>query len=146
MISRPVWKILVMNKLSQDVISPLLPVKVLRELGVTLHLLVGSKREVLTDVLAVYFVSPTDETRGMYDSFHINMISPLSCARLENLAFAAVQGGIIAQVQKALFTKSKKRFVCRATVLRESPMSYYGKRLLSLLKSSWILIIQKSSF
>ncbi|VDM73419.1 unnamed protein product [Strongylus vulgaris] len=109
MVSEPVWKILVMDKLGQDVISPLLPVKVLRELGVTLHLLVGSKREALTDVPAVYFVSPTDENvdllcedlrRAMYDSFYINLISPLSRARLENLASAAVQGGTVGQVQK----------------------------------------------
>ncbi|CAJ0599433.1 unnamed protein product [Cylicocyclus nassatus] len=140
MVSEPVWKILVMDKLGQDVISPLLPVKVLRELGVTLHLLVGSKREALTDVPAVYFVSPTDENvdllcedlrRGMYDSFYINMISPLSRARLENLASAAVQGGTIGQVQKVVdqylnfISLEDDLFVLRR-YSENSPMSYYA--------------------
>ncbi|KAK6044881.1 hypothetical protein COOONC_17615, partial [Cooperia oncophora] len=87
MVTEPVWKILVLDKVGQDVISPLLPIKSLRDLGVTLHLLIGSKREALTDVPAVYFISPTDENvdllcedlrQGMYDSFYINFISPLS--------------------------------------------------------------------
>ena len=33
-----VWKILILDKTGQDIISPLLPVKQLRDLGVTLHL------------------------------------------------------------------------------------------------------------
>ncbi|EPB73114.1 Sec1 family protein [Ancylostoma ceylanicum] len=140
MVSEPVWKILVMDKLGQDVISPLLPVKVLRDLGVTLHLLVGSKREALTDVPAVYFVSPTDENvdllcedlkRAMYDSFYINLISPLSRARLENLASAAVQGGTVGQVQKIVdqylnfISLEDDLFVLRR-YSENSPMSYFA--------------------
>ncbi|KHJ90257.1 Sec1 family protein [Oesophagostomum dentatum] len=140
MVSEPVWKILVMDKVGQDVISPLLPIKVLRELGVTLHLLIGSKREALTDVPAVYFVSPTDENidllcedlrRAMYDSFYINLISPLSRARLENLATAAVQGGAIGQVQKVVdqylnfISLEDDLFVLRR-YSENSPMSYFA--------------------
>lgn len=40
MVNEPEWKILVMDKAGQEIISPLLSVKQLRELGVTLHLLV----------------------------------------------------------------------------------------------------------
>ncbi|KAK6741731.1 hypothetical protein RB195_009542 [Necator americanus] len=140
MVSEPVWKILIMDKLGQDVISPLLPVKVLRDLGVTLHLLVGSKRDPLTDVPAVYFVSPTDENidllcedlkNAMYDSFYINLISPLSRARLETLASAAVQGGTVGQVQKIVdqylnfISLEDDLFVLRR-FSENSPMSYFA--------------------
>ena len=36
--TEPVWKVLVYDKYGQDVISPVLAVKELRELGVTLHM------------------------------------------------------------------------------------------------------------
>uniref|UniRef100_A0A8R1HSR0 Sec1 family domain-containing protein 1 n=1 Tax=Caenorhabditis japonica TaxID=281687 RepID=A0A8R1HSR0_CAEJA len=106
-----VWKILILDKAAQDIISPLLPVKYLRDLGVTLHLLLGTRREPLTDVPAVYFVSPSDENidlmsedlkKAMYDSFYCNFISPLARPRLESLASAAVHGGAVAQVQKVV--------------------------------------------
>jgi hypothetical protein len=34
----PVWKILIYDRCGQDIISPLISVKELRELGVTLHM------------------------------------------------------------------------------------------------------------
>uniref|UniRef100_A0A0N4ZMQ5 Sec1 family domain-containing protein 1 n=1 Tax=Parastrongyloides trichosuri TaxID=131310 RepID=A0A0N4ZMQ5_PARTI len=107
--SEPVWKILIIDKYGQDIISPLLSVKQLRELGVTLHLMLPNKREPLPDVPAVYFISPTEENisllcddlkSAMYDSFYINMIYPMSRIQLENLATAAVHGGTMQQVQK----------------------------------------------
>lgn len=36
--AEPVWKILILDKYGQDIISPLIRVKQLRELGVTLHM------------------------------------------------------------------------------------------------------------
>ncbi|VDO31397.1 unnamed protein product [Haemonchus placei] len=140
MVTEPVWKILVLDKAGQDVISPLLPIKSLRDLGVTLHLLIGSKREALTDVPAVYFISPTDENvdllcedlrQGMYDSFYINFISPLSRVRLENLASAAVHGGSDGQVQKIVdqylnfISLEDDLFVLRR-YSENSPMSYFA--------------------
>lgn len=35
--SEPVWKVLIYDRVGQDIISPLISVKELRELGVTLH-------------------------------------------------------------------------------------------------------------
>ena len=40
-ITEPVWKILIYDKYGQDIISPLISVKELRELGVTLHMYVN---------------------------------------------------------------------------------------------------------
>uniref|UniRef100_A0A915NS63 Uncharacterized protein n=1 Tax=Meloidogyne floridensis TaxID=298350 RepID=A0A915NS63_9BILA len=56
----PTWKLLIFDGYGQDIISPLLNVKQLREAGVTLHMHLNSQRETLPDVPAVYFVSPTE--------------------------------------------------------------------------------------
>lgn len=38
--AEPVWKILIYDRVGQDIISPLLSVRELREMGVTLHMYV----------------------------------------------------------------------------------------------------------
>lgn len=35
--AEPVWKILIFDRVGQDIISPIISIKELRELGVTLH-------------------------------------------------------------------------------------------------------------
>ncbi|CAK5075334.1 unnamed protein product [Meloidogyne enterolobii] len=106
----PTWKLLIFDGSDgQDIISPLLNVKQLREAGVTLHMHLNSQRETLPDVPAVYFVSPTESNiqiicndlrKSMYDSYYFNMIYPLPRPLLEDLALSAVEGGIVQQVQK----------------------------------------------
>ncbi|KAE9545792.1 hypothetical protein FO519_010994, partial [Halicephalobus sp. NKZ332] len=107
--TEPVWKVLILDKYAQDIISPLIPVKVLREHGVTLHFLISSRRETLPDVPAVYLVAPTDENvqllcedlkKAMYDNFYVNLIYPLSRPQLESIASAAVHSGTMQQIQK----------------------------------------------
>uniref|UniRef100_A0A7E4WDZ4 Sec1 family domain-containing protein 1 n=1 Tax=Panagrellus redivivus TaxID=6233 RepID=A0A7E4WDZ4_PANRE len=107
--NEPTWKVLILDKYAQDIIAPLIPVKVLRENGVTLHFLVNSVRETLPDVPAVYFISPTDENiqylcedlkKALYDSFYINLIYPISRPQLESIAASAVNSGTMSQVQK----------------------------------------------
>uniref|UniRef100_A0A915LRB2 Uncharacterized protein n=1 Tax=Meloidogyne javanica TaxID=6303 RepID=A0A915LRB2_MELJA len=110
----PTWKLLIFDGYGQDIISPLLNVKQLREAGVTLHMHLNSQRETLPDVPAVYFVSPTESNiqiicndlrKSMYDSYYFNMIYPLPRPLLEDLALSAVEGGIVQQVQKKLDQK-----------------------------------------
>lgn len=36
--NEPVWKILIYDRVGQDIISPLISIRELRELGVTLHM------------------------------------------------------------------------------------------------------------
>lgn len=36
--SVPVWKVLIYDRIGQDIISPLISIKELRDLGVTLHM------------------------------------------------------------------------------------------------------------
>ncbi|VDM96453.1 unnamed protein product [Thelazia callipaeda] len=136
----PVWKILILDRYGQDIISPLLTVKELRELGVTLHLLLKSSREVLPDVPAVYFVSPSEENikvicddlqKGMYDNYYLNMISPLNRPCLEQLASAAVHGGTVQQVQKVMdqflnFISLEDDLFILRRYNNNSPFSFYA--------------------
>uniref|UniRef100_A0A914V5L5 Uncharacterized protein n=1 Tax=Plectus sambesii TaxID=2011161 RepID=A0A914V5L5_9BILA len=105
----PVWKVLVFDRYGQDIISPLLSVKELRDLGVTLHLLLDSMREALSDVPCVYFILPSEDnvrivcqdfSSSMYEGYYLNFISALSRPRLEELATSAVQNQSFGQVQK----------------------------------------------
>lgn len=36
--TEPVWKVLIYDRVGQDIISPLISIRELRELGVTLHM------------------------------------------------------------------------------------------------------------
>ncbi|XP_011494977.1 PREDICTED: protein sly1 homolog isoform X2 [Ceratosolen solmsi marchali] len=57
----PVWKVLIYDRLGQDIISPLISIKELRELGVTLHMQLHTDRDAIPEVPAIYFCAPTDE-------------------------------------------------------------------------------------
>ena len=54
-----IWKVLILDELSKDILATSLRVQDLREQGVTLHMQLHSPRPPLADVPAVYFVSPT---------------------------------------------------------------------------------------
>lgn len=103
------WKILIYDKYGQDIISPILPVKELQELGVTLHLQLHSPRDPVPDVPAIYFCLPTDENldrisqdmqNQLYEAYYFNFISSVSRHRLEDLASAAINAQSVAQVLK----------------------------------------------
>lgn len=105
----PTWKILVYDKYGQDIISPVLSVKDLQELGVTLHVQLHSPRDPVPDVPAIYFCLPTEENLGrirqdlqnqLYESYYFNFISSISRHRLEELASAAIDAQSVAQVLK----------------------------------------------
>lgn len=59
--SEDLWKVLIYDKLGQDVISPLLKVNELRECGITVHLPIDKDRYPIADVPAIYFVTPNLE-------------------------------------------------------------------------------------
>jgi len=110
-LAEPVWKVLVYDRFGQDIISPLLNVKELREHGVTLHLPLHSDRDQIPDVPAIYFVQPTDENiqricqdfgAGLYEKYYLNFINPISRHRLEDLATAAIQYNHVDMVTKVV--------------------------------------------
>uniref|UniRef100_A0A8C8W9P5 Sec1 family domain-containing protein 1 n=1 Tax=Panthera leo TaxID=9689 RepID=A0A8C8W9P5_PANLE len=107
----PVWKVLIYDRFGQDIISPLLSVKELRDMGITLHLLLHSDRDPIPDVPAVYFVMPTEENidrmcqdlrNQLYESYYLNFISAISRSKLEDIANAALAASAVTQVAKPL--------------------------------------------
>ncbi|KAL4241705.1 STXBP/unc-18/SEC1 family protein [Abortiporus biennis] len=107
----PVWKVLVLDQHTKDVLATVLRVQDLRDVGVTLHVQLHSNRPPLPDVPAVYFISPTlnnikrvaeDLQKGLYESFHLNFAEPLSRALLEELAAAAANDGTGELIEQVL--------------------------------------------
>ncbi|CAG9761892.1 unnamed protein product [Ceutorhynchus assimilis] len=107
--TEPSWKILVYDRIGQDIISPLISVKELREQGVTLFVQLHSDRDSIPEVPVVYFCAPTEENlgrikqdfqRGIYDIYHLNFISPVSRHKLEDLASAAIEANCVANIHK----------------------------------------------
>ncbi|KIP10124.1 hypothetical protein PHLGIDRAFT_11513 [Phlebiopsis gigantea 11061_1 CR5-6] len=98
----PVWKVLILDQYTKDILATVLRVQDLRDVGVTLHVQLHSARPPLADVPAVYFVSPTlanikriayDLEKNLYESFHLNFVEPLPRALLEELAAAVARDG-----------------------------------------------------
>ncbi|KAG8748071.1 Vesicle trafficking between the ER and Golgi, partial [Ceratobasidium sp. 428] len=106
----PVWKVLVLDEQSKDVLATVLRVQDLRDSGVTLHVQLHSHRPPLPDVPAIYLVAPTlanvqriaeDLTQNLYESSHISFTSPLPRAILEEFAALVARDGtseLVAQV------------------------------------------------
>lgn len=89
------WKVLVLDKKSTEIISSILRVNDLLKAGITVHTLIQQDRAPLPDVPAVYFVSPTKENvefivkdlkDDKYSEYYINFTSTLSRDLLETLA------------------------------------------------------------
>ncbi|KIK70581.1 hypothetical protein GYMLUDRAFT_32622 [Collybiopsis luxurians FD-317 M1] len=98
----PVFKVLVLDQQTKDVLATVLRVQDLRDVGVTIHAQLHSMRPSLPDVPAVYFVSPTaanirriaeDLDKSLYESFHLNFVEPLPRALLEELAGSVARDG-----------------------------------------------------
>ena len=137
--SEPQWKILVYDRFGQDIISPLLTVKDLRDIGVTLHLNLHSDRDPIPDVPAIYFVMPTEENiqricrdlnNQLYEAYYFNFISAVSRQKLEDIASAAIQSNAVAQVVKIVdqylnFISLEDDFFILRHQDKES-MSYYS--------------------
>ncbi|KAJ0009202.1 hypothetical protein NQD34_016617 [Periophthalmus magnuspinnatus] len=108
-LSEPVWKVLIYDRCGQDIISPLLSIKELRDMGITLHLLLHSDRDPIPDVPAIYFVMPTEENidricqdlrNQLYETYFLNFISAISRSKLEDIASAALSANAVTQVNK----------------------------------------------
>jgi hypothetical protein len=121
--SEPKWKVLIYDSVGQDIISVLISVKELRELGVTLFVQLHSDRDPIPEVPAVYFCAPTDENlgriaqdfqKGVYDIYHLNFISAISRQKLEDLASAALQANCVANIHKvkSLMNYENKINIC----------------------------------
>ena len=102
------WRVLVYDVRSRSIISPLFTVPTLHEKGVTLHMLIDSKREAIPDVPAIYFCRPTeanidiiagDIISGLYSSFRLHFTTKLSRELMERLAGKLVKGNAVGLVE-----------------------------------------------
>ncbi|POY76178.1 hypothetical protein BMF94_0901 [Rhodotorula taiwanensis] len=105
----PTWKVLVMDKVGQDVLATSLRVQDLRHAGVTLHVQLHADRPPLPDVPAVYFVSPTSQNiqkiagdlrKQLYAATYINFTSALPRHLLEELAETVARDGTVEGVEQ----------------------------------------------
>ncbi len=96
------WKILIYDKHTRSIISPLLSVSQLRSQGVTLHLLLHSDREPIPDVPAIYFVQPTHEnlsaiardcSKHLYQRAHLHFSTRMERPAMEEFARLVVNTG-----------------------------------------------------
>eukprot|EP00124_Ichthyophonus_hoferi_P003822 Ihof_evm2s360 gene=Ihof_evmTU2s360 len=137
--NEPVWKVLVYDRAGQDIISPILTVNELRELGVTLHLQLHSDRDAIPDTPVVYFCMPTKENvericrdckNDLYETYYINFITAVPRSLLEDLANAALEADVVAQISKVYdqhinFISLEEDLFCVRPLNKES-ISYYA--------------------
>jgi len=135
----PTWKVLIYDKTGQNIIGPLLSVKELRELGVTLHLPLHSDRDSIPEAPAVYFCYPTEEnihricqdlSNNLYGSYYYNFISPISRQKLEEIAEAGLQSNSVGQIMKLFdqyvnFISLEDEMFCLKQP-KDSSISYYN--------------------
>ena len=107
--NEPCWKVLVYDAVGQAILAPIFNVKQLRDVGVTLHILLDAERDPVPDVPAIYFCQPTDANlqrigsdleANLYGSYHFNFISPISRQKMEDLASKAIQANVIPQIER----------------------------------------------
>jgi len=103
------WRVLVYDRAGRDILLPLFSVAKLKNMGITLHLLLHSDREPIPDASCIYFVEPTEDNlkriykdlkEEMYETFNFHFISPINRQKLEDLAQAALSTESVHLVQK----------------------------------------------
>ncbi|GAA5978263.1 hypothetical protein JCM5350_002244 [Sporobolomyces pararoseus] len=105
----PTWKVLVMDKVAQDVLATSLRVQDLRDQGVTLHMQLHSERPSLPEVPAIYFISPTFENlsriakdlkENLYLTTYLNFTSTLPKKMLEFFGELVAKDGTVERVEQ----------------------------------------------
>lgn len=105
----PVWKVLILDKVSQEILATSMRVQDLRDQGITLHMQLHSDRPPLPDVPAIYFIEPTRENlmrvaddllKSLYESISINLTSTLPRSLLEEFASRVGRDGTAANVSQ----------------------------------------------
>ena len=103
------WKVLVLDKKSTEIISSILRVNDLLKAGITVHTLIKQDRAPLPDVPAVYFITPTEENIDLivkdikeekYSEYYINFTSTLRRDLLEKLAQEVALIGQAAKIKQ----------------------------------------------
>lgn len=94
------YKVLIMDRFSRNILSPLLRVNDLRKHGITLHLLIDVERQPIPDVPAIYFVQPSehnidrivaDAANRRYDAMFVNFSGSVPRPLMEHFAVSAAR-------------------------------------------------------
>ncbi len=103
------YKVLILDRFTKDIIAPLLRVSDLRKHGVTLHLIIDAERSPIADVPAIYFLQPSeanvervaqDAKSGLYEVMHLNFATTMPMRLMEQLATSTVKAGCVAKIGK----------------------------------------------
>ncbi|KAF5837210.1 Sec1-like protein [Dunaliella salina] len=103
------YKVLVLDRFTKDIVAPLLRLNDLRRNGVTLHLMLEAERQPIPDVPAVYLVQPStanaeriiaDAAAGLYEAMHLNFTSSIPSRTLESIAAGTVRAGAAHRIAK----------------------------------------------
>ncbi|KAM0675398.1 Sec1 domain containing protein 1 [Gurleya vavrai] len=88
------WKILILDETTKKIISPLLKIKDLRDLGITTFFMIESKRDKITEIPAIYFIKPSRENlrivkddviKNLYHGYYLNFLTKIEREDLEEL-------------------------------------------------------------
>lgn len=99
---------LIYDKYCRDLISPLLKVAELKQMNVTLYMMLHSDRDAIPDCPAIYFCLPTEDNidricqdckDGLYESVHLNFASPLPAELMQKLADTAVSADSVSRIE-----------------------------------------------
>lgn len=101
------FKILILDFKSQEILSPLLKVTDLRDVGVTAHFLITNSRSQIKDVPAVYFIDSheslnsllNDFSKDLYGSYFLNACYSFKRTELESLASFSSEKKISRKIQ-----------------------------------------------
>lgn len=103
------WKVLVYDKETRALISPVLGVSDLRSMGITVHTFLEAVRDYIPDVSAVYFVRPTennirliteDIASGKYKDYSLNFSSSIVTPLMRTLASGCIEARALNKVTR----------------------------------------------
>lgn len=100
----PPFKILILDNLTQDILSPILKVSDLRNAGVTAHFLISSSRSQIKEIPAFYFISSVDNIeqdfkKDLYGEYFISSSFSFKRSEIELLANLSSEQQIALKVQ-----------------------------------------------
>ena len=90
------WKVVVYDSFCKNVLSTIFKVGTLRDLNITLHLNINSRKEQIKGINTIYFVCPTKENyeaiatdileKKLYDNVFVYLSHGTSMQEIEGLA------------------------------------------------------------
>lgn len=91
------WKVLILDSHTKDILSPLLKLNELRDLGIATYFNIITPRNKIKEVPAIYFIQPTPENykiikediiKQLYNGYYLNFTTTIDRDSLEDLAYS----------------------------------------------------------